>query len=131
MHWNSDNFREHATLCEVWFRESANLNAEHRWAQALIELAGVQVPILKFEANDYSANCQSHFVYLPHSLSTAVFRTQLASKGLPTDVLVKFIQEPNAPVQDEARLERQYFVSRRFLELRCWAIHEIGADEGH
>ncbi len=78
MHWNVDYFREHATLCEVWFRETRNSDVEHQWAQSITEQIGVSVPVRKFGAHDCKTNCDAHFFYCSNRPSTAKFRSQLA-----------------------------------------------------
>jgi len=124
MHWNVDYFREHAILCEVWYCETADSEFEHQWAKTLTELVGATVPVPKFGASDCEAQCPSHFFHLPDRPSTATFRSKLASRGLSTKVFVECIEEPRRQKQSARRLQCEYLLGRRFLELRRRSISE-------
>lgn len=129
-HWHVDYFREHATLCEIWYSETADSEFEHHWAKALSDLVGTTVPVLKFGASDCKTQCPSHFFHLSDRPSTAVFRTQLASRELSTKVFVEFIEEPRRTKAAAHGLQDEYLLGRRFLERRRRSIPESGMDPG-
>eukprot|EP00456_Euglypha_rotunda_P042301 TRINITY_DN32_c12_g1_i3.p1 TRINITY_DN32_c12_g1~~TRINITY_DN32_c12_g1_i3.p1 ORF type:complete len:450 (-),score=53.15 TRINITY_DN32_c12_g1_i3:827-2176(-) len=123
MHWNVDYFREHALLCELWCCETDDRRFEHHWAQAVADLKGATVPVPKFGASDCKAHCPSHFFHLPTRPSTAVFRSQLSTRGLSNTVTVEFIAEPRGK-RPAPELQRAYFLGRHFLERRNLAIRD-------
>jgi hypothetical protein len=123
MHWNVDYFREHALLCELWYCETDDCRFEHHWSQTVADLSGATVPVPKFGASDCKANCPSHFFHLSERPSTAVFRSQLSSRGLSTTVSVEFIAEPRGS-RSAAGLQCEYLLGRRFLEHRNLAIRD-------
>ena len=123
MHWNVDYFREHALLCELWCCETDDRRFEHHWAQAVADLMGATVPVRKFGASDCKAHCPSHFFHLPTRPSTAVFRSQLSTRGLSNTVTVEFIAEPRGK-RPAPELQRAYFLGRHFLERRKLAIRD-------
>ncbi len=123
MHWNVDYFREHALLCELWYCETDDCRFEHHWAQTVADLKGATVPVQKFGASDCKAHCPSHFFHLPTRPSTAVFRSQLSTRGLSTTVSVEFIAEPRGK-RSAPGLQCEYLLGRRFLERRNLAIRD-------
>lgn len=129
MHWNVDYFREHALLCELWYCETDECRFEHHWAQTVADLSGATVPVPKFGASDCKANCPSHFFHLPTRPSTAVFRSQLSTRGLSTTVSVEFIAEPRGQ-RSAPGLQHGYFIGRRFIEVRNRAIRDSDLEPG-
>jgi Uri superfamily endonuclease len=123
MHWNVDYFREHALLCELWCCETDDRRFEHHWAQAVADLMGATVPVRKFGASDCKAHCPSHFFHLPTRPSTAVFRSQLSTRGLSNTATVEFIAEPRGQ-HAAPELQHAYFLGRHFLERRNLAIRD-------
>jgi Uri superfamily endonuclease len=124
MHWNVDYFREHATLCEVWYCETESSEAEHQWACVVRDLTSATVPVLKFGANDCTAGCPSHFFHLADRPSTVEFRSKLESRTLSTKVFVEFFEEPPESTQAASELQSEYLIGRRFLESRRREIEE-------
>ena len=123
MHFNVDYFREHALLCELWYCETDDCRFEHHWAQTVTDQMGATVPVRKFGASDCKAHCPSHFFHLPTRPSTAVFRSQLSTRGLSNTVSVEFIAEPRGK-RPAPELQRAYFLGRHFLERRKLAIRD-------
>lgn len=124
MHWNVDYFREHATLCEIWYCETQSSEVEHQWACIVRDLTSATVPVPKFGANDCTAGCPSHFFHLPDRPSTIEFRSKLESRTLSTKVFVEFFEEPLKSNQAGSELQTEYLIGRQFIESRRRAIEE-------
>lgn len=56
-HWHADYLRAAATLEDVWWL-AGDQPLEHRWAAALAELPGAEMPAPRFGASD--CRCPSH-----------------------------------------------------------------------
>jgi len=84
-HWHVDYLLFEAPVVEIWATRSTD-RLECIWAQALLSLPGVKVPVRRFGSSDCS--CQAHLFRFPAFPSLRAFSTELQIRGSVTSLQV-------------------------------------------
>ena len=84
-HWHIDYLRSCTGVREIWHARTRPAD-EHKWARALSQIRGAEMPIHGFGSSD--CGCPSHLVRLLRLPSKATFRRHLGrlSGGAPATI---------------------------------------------
>lgn len=78
-HWHIDYLRSISSVTGfIYLKDQSlqkrDLHIECIWAQAVLKLPGIRVPMSRFGASDCKSGCQSHLIYIPNSMNTMIDR---------------------------------------------------------
>lgn len=73
-HWHIDYVHSHTALTEVWYTYDT-MRREHQWAQMLLSLPQISVPLAGFGASD--CTCASHLLHMGTPLTFSTFQKKI------------------------------------------------------
>lgn len=73
-HWHLDYLRVHGRVREIWYARTTPAT-EHLWAQALMQIQGVRIPLRGFGSSD--CRCLSHLLQFDRPPCKSTFRRRL------------------------------------------------------
>lgn len=94
-HWHIDYLRPAVEIVDVWYSHDPK-KREHQWADILMKIPGVEIPVKGFGSSD--CGCRAHLFFFKSAIPLGMFRKRVKD-AIPDHHKMGRVTDTNRPVR--------------------------------